>query len=293
MKKKTTKTDVYQLVTDRIIAELEKGRIPWRKQWSTAGMPSNLISKKPYRGINVMLLASLGYASNYFVTFKQARQLGGNVKKGERGCPVVFWKFFAEEDKETGKLTGKQIPMLRYYTVFNVDQCEGIDPAKIPTVEEDKNDNDPIEACEMIVKDMQQRPDIRHKEQRAYYQPAGDFVNMPKLETFKQSEDYYSVLFHELVHSTGHEDRLNRSEVTNTNFFGSHEYSKEELTAEIGACFVSSIAGIDQDFENSVAYIGGWLEKLKNDKKFIVYASGRAQKAADFILNIKHERGEE
>ncbi len=275
-------TDVYQLITDRIVAQLEKGQVPWRKSWSEAGLPQNLITKKPYRGLNVWLLASLGYTQNYFLTFKQAKQLGGSVIKGEKSCPVVFWKWVEYEDKESEEV--KKVPFLRYYSVFNVEQCEGIPEDKIPKIE--TNQNNPIQACEQIVQNMPQRPPIKHQEQRAFYSPPIDFVNMPKMETFIDSESYYATLFHELVHSTGHENRLNRPEVTDFTFFGSHEYSKEELTAEIGACYLTNHAGIgEKHFDNNIAYIQGWLNKLRNDKKFIVYASARAQNATDFILN--------
>lgn len=283
---KTKKSlDVYAIVTDRIIEHLEKGVVPWRKPWTEAGLPKNLITGKQYRGINVWLLASLNYEQNYFLTFKQAKELGGSVKKGEKSQEVIFWKQIEREKRETGET--ERIPFLRYYNVFNIAQCEGIPKEKLPQVIERKND--PIKSCEEIIEKMPKRPEIRHKEHRAYYHPVNDYVNMPKAETFIDSGSYYGALFHELVHCTGHKERLCRKEITERNTFGSKPYAIEELTAEMGSCYLKSYAGIPiENLDNSAAYIQGWLEKLKKDKKFIVYASAQAQKATDFILNVRN-----
>lgn len=280
----TKKTDVYAIVTDRIIAQLEQGVIPWRKPWTEAGVPQNLISRRPYRGINVWLLASLNYRQNFFLTFKQVKELGGSIKKDEKSNMVVFTKWEEKEDKKSGEM--KKVPFLRYYNVFNVAQCEGIPEEKIPPIP--VRNNNPIEACDEIILSMPKKPVIRHQEQRAFYDPMCDYINMPVMESFVDSESYYGTLFHELVHSTGHASRLNRKEVTQMKGITSEPYSIEELTAELGACYLKSDAGIfTADVGNNAAYIQSWLSKLKNDKRFIVYASAHAQRAVEFILNIE------
>lgn len=281
--------DVYTIVTNRIIEKLENGVVPWQQPWSQAGLPKNLISKHQYRGINVWLLASLNYSQNHFLTFNQIKELGGSIKKGEKSCPVIFWKWLERENRQTGET--ERIPFLRYYNVFNITQCEGIPKEKLPPVIE--RNNEPIKSCEEIIAQMPKRPEIQHKEHRAYYHPVNDYVNMPKAETFIDSESYYGTLFHELVHSTGHNERLNRKELTGMKGMRSEDYAIEELTAEMGANYLKSYAGIPvEQIENSAAYIQHWLERLKQDKKFIVYASARAQQAVDYILNIRNEEKE-
>ena len=278
----TDKADVYAIITNRIIEQLEQNNVPWRKPWTEAGPPMNLISKRHYRGINVWLLLSVNYRQNYFLTFKQVQELGGTVKKGSRSHMVVFTKWEKKEDPKTGE--EKKVPFLRYYYVFNVALCEGIPADKIPPLE--VRNNSPIEACQDLICSMPNLPEIRHEKQKAFYVPSGDYINMPLMETFTNSESYYGTLFHELIHSTGHSSRLNRKEVMDLNSFGSEPYSMEELTAEIGACFLMSQTGIlTSDITNTAAYIQSWLAKLRNDKRFIVYASAQAQRAVDFILN--------
>lgn len=290
---KSSPSDVYTIVTNRIIEHLEKGVIPWQQPWTEAGLPKNLITGKNYRGINVWLLASHNYPQNYFLTFKQVKDLGGSVKKGEKSQEVIFWKWIEKENYEKKEDIDKikKVPMLRYYRVFNIDQCEGIPKEKIPSIIERKND--PIESCEKIITEMPKRPEIRHNEQKAYYHKMDDYVNLPKIETFENSESYYGTLFHELVHSTGHHERLNRIELINSKGFRTEDYAVEELTAEMGASYLKSYAGIPiEQLKNNVAYIQGWLERLRNDKKLIVHASAQAQKATDFILNIRNEEKE-
>ena len=182
------KVDVYQIVTDRIIGMLEDGVVPWNKPWATGSdAPMNLVSKKAYRGVNVWLLSCAGYASPYWISYKQATEMGGQVRKGEKSTPVVYWKMFETLDKATGEK--KTIPMLKYYSVFNVSQCDGI---KYPTPEElEKIDFNPIEEAEKIVANMPKKPTILHGEQQAYYNRSSDYVNMPKKETFDKVENYY------------------------------------------------------------------------------------------------------
>jgi len=279
--------DVYQLVTNRIIELLEKGVIPWQQPWTDGGHPRNLISGRNYRGINVWLLNSLHFQRNIFLTFNQAKDLGATIKKGEKSTPVVFWKWLEKTNPEN--METERIPILRYYNVFNISQCEGIPKDKIPELPERKID--PIEACEQIIEGMPQRPEIRHNEQRAYYNRAEDFINLPKPETFKTQEGYYATQFHELIHSTGHTNRLNRRELNESRGMTTNDYAIEELTAEMGASYLKSYAGIPiEQLDNNASYIRYWLERLKKDKKYIVHASAQAQKASDFILNFNIEK---
>lgn len=283
------KIDVYELVTSRIIELLEKGVVPWQQPWTEAGLPQNLLTKKPYAGINVWILASLGYERNYFLTFKQVKDLGGSVKIGEKSCPVVFWKWSEKEDP-TSKAPRK-VSMIRYYSVFNIEQCTDLPELKIPAFI--PKENNPIETCDAIVKAMPKPPKIQHIDMEAYYSPVFDYVNMPKISTFINSESYYGTLFHELIHSTGHQSRLNRKELVQTAEFGTVAYSMEELVAELGACYLKSFTGIVNDnFKNNASYIYNWLLRLKKDKRLIVLSAAKAQRAVDFILNTLEQPSE-
>jgi antirestriction protein ArdC len=280
---------VYQVITDRVIALLQQGTVPWQKPWQGAELvPQNLVSHKPYRGVNVFLLHAMSYTSPYWLTFKQAQELGGHIRKGEKACPVVFWKWLdLERDGQK-----ERVPFLCYYSVFNVAQCEGIE-AHVPSVTGATREHSPLEAAERIVQGMPKRPVIKRGQAQAFYSPADDYVGMPSPEQFRTGEDYYSVLFHELTHSTGAECRLNRKGVSGTDgqwsAFGSQSYSKEELVAEMGAAFLCGHAGIvERTIENSASYIANWLSKLKDDAKLVVQAAAQAQKAADFILDANH-----
>ncbi|MDA2931250.1 zincin-like metallopeptidase domain-containing protein [Acidobacteria bacterium AH-259-O06] len=276
----------YEVITNKIIERLEQGTIPWHQPWS-AEMPKNLITKKAYRGINVFLLGSMGYANPYWLSFKQAKQLGGHVRRGEHSTPVVFWKWLEKdtgEVNEDGEPIIKRVSVLRYYNVFNVDQCEDIPAEKIPPLENGREFH-PIKEAENTVQVMPQRPKIEHRDAQAYYRPSSDTVNMPQPELFQSSEEYYSTLFHELTHSTGHQSRLNRLDTDNLAPFGSKDYSQEELVAEMGAAFLCGHCRIEnQTMDNSAAYIQGWLRRLRNDKRMVVFAAAQAQKAADYIL---------
>jgi antirestriction protein ArdC len=291
------KSDVYQVVTDRIIGLLEQGVVPWQKPWSGGDMlPRNLISKRDYRGVNVFLLQAMSYQSPFWLTFNQAKELGGYIRKGEHACPVVFWKWLevAAPEQPTGK---KSVPFLRYYSAFNVSQCDGIPQDKVPVLDSDKREHSPIEEAERIVANMPKKPEIQHGGGRACYSPRLDRVEMPQPETFRTGQDYYSVLFHELTHSTGHESRLNRKGVGGIDgewsAFGSTPYAREELVAEMGAAFLSGQAGIvERTIENSAAYVRSWLQKLKDNNRLVVQAAAQAQKAADFILGKSEARPE-
>jgi len=276
---------VYEQITDRIISMLEKGTVPWQKPWKVAtGLPRNLISKKPYRGINTLLLHSMSYESPFWLTFHQAQQLGGMVRKGEKACPVVFWRQLEVEDKESHEI--EKIPMLRFYYVFNTAQVDGLKnipvmvetPATISTTAEE------------IVALMPKRPEIKHGLAKAFYSPSVDMVAMPDRARFDTEAGYFATLFHELTHASGHKSRLNRPTLTESQGFGSNPYCKEELIAEMGAAFLCGQAGIAENIlENSAAYLQNWLEQLQNDKALIVQAAAQAQKAADFILGTKFD----
>ena len=281
----STKLDVHQIVTDRIIELLETGTVPWQKPWTVSGIPMNLLSKRPYRGINLWLLLSLNYDHNLFLTWDQIKKLGGSVNKEEHGHIVVFWKSVKKMPEELdSKGFLKTVPMLRYYKVFNIAQCR--DLPDLPTQPTVLREYVPIAECEDVVKNMTTKPVIQHKEQKAYYHLLEDFINMPKKKSFKIPEAYYGTLFHELVHWTGSEKRLARKSIVEMAEFGSEPYSLEELIAEMGSAFLCSHTGIlEKGIRNAAAYIDHWLRKLKGDKRFIIQASGQAQKAVDLILN--------
>ena len=276
--------DAYQIITDRIISQLESGVIPWRKTWKgDVNAPRNFISKKPYQGINAIMLAFTKFSSNFFLTSNQAHKIGGRIlsEQWNKGFPIVFWKIQEYTDKKTGDIT--KIPYIRYSTVYNLDQTEGIE---VEEIDLNQINFEPIPEAETIVNGFIGKPEIQHNEQRACYSPSLDIVTMPKKESFEKNDFYYSVLFHELVHSTGAKHRLNREGVADAHYFGSANYSKEELVAELGATFLCSECGLTNDkiIENSTAYIQGWLKKLKNDKKLVVSAASAARKAAELVL---------
>jgi antirestriction protein ArdC len=289
--KSTTHLDTYQMVTERIIAKLEAGAIPWKHFASSPlGSPKNLVSTKPYHGINYFLLGSCSkFSSPYWLSFRQAQELGGHVRKGARSELVVFWKFLEVEDKETGQK--KEIPFLKYSHVFNVEQCDGI---KLPSAELAKpRQSDPILEAEEIIAGMPKAPRIDIDEvPKAYYSPADDRVHMTSRSHCISDESYYDTLFHELTHSTGHKSRLDRMEDDKRwSKFGSERYANEELVAEMGAAMLCAHAGIFQQVEdNTAAYIASWLSKLHNDKTLVVKAAGKAQKSTDWILNTQYGR---
>lgn len=275
--------NVYAIITQQIIEQLEKGVVPWRKPWRSI-LPQNLVSRREYRGINSILLNSLPFENPYFLTFKQARLFGGFVRRGQRGFPIVFWQFIEDEE------TKETIPLLRYYTVFNVSQCDGI-PVPLLAARQ----FNPIEQCEQIVSGMPNPPAIKFGGNQAFYVPSGDLITMPVAERFDSSEEFYSTMLHEMVHSTGHVSRLNRKGINESGVrFGSETYSQEELVAEVGASFLNAKAGIvGRTLENSASYIANWLRVLRNDKKMIVSAAAQAQKAADYILGVQTSRAGE
>jgi antirestriction protein ArdC len=254
--------------------------VPWRKPWR-AESPCNLLSGKPYRGVNVFLLASQGYGSRYWLTYQQADKLGGHVKRGEHSSLVTFWHIGEERERTApdGTIEKSRPFLLRYYNVFNLEQTEGID---LPRVSSQSRVN-PIEQCEAIVSGMPNAP-RREQSVHAWYRPATDSVGMPARGLFSSAEEYYSTLFHELTHSTGHASRVGREGIEQLNTFGSESYSREELVAEMGAAMLCGISGIaPSTLENSAAYLQSWISRLRGDSRLLVSAASAAQKAADYI----------
>lgn len=279
----TAKADAYQVITDRILTKMQGGAIPWQKPWHTFGAPRNYASGHVYTGINAMLLHFLSDGLPLFMTFKQAQQLGGSIRKGAKGFPVIYYKI-VEKEGEQGK-TEKQ-PFLNYSTVFNVADVVGVELA-LP--EGAPIQHEPIEAAEAIVNGWAERPRIVHMNQEAYYVPSVDYVNMPSMSSFRTSEQYYQTLFHELTHSTGHRARLNRPDLAeNLAVKGAAGYAREELTAEMGAAFLCGAAGISPAATdaNTAAYLHFWLGKLQEDKTLLIKAASHAQKAANLILGL-------
>ena len=279
--------NVYQMVTERIIAELEKGSIPWEKPWTGVRSGAyNRVSKKAYSLLNQMLLKHTGE----YATFKQWSELGGKIKKGEKSEIIVFWKITEiEEENEDNEKVKKNIAILRYYNVFHISQVEGVKPLESPFPEVK-----PIEEADRIINDYVTREHIDFTEcasNKAYYSPSMDCVVVPMKEQYKLINEYYSTTFHELTHSTGHKTRLDRLESGAVAAFGTETYSKEELVAEIGSASIMNLLGIEttKTFRNSAAYIQSWIKVLKNDNKFIVSAASKAEKAVNFILGNTEE----
>jgi antirestriction protein ArdC len=287
---KIGKADVYSIVTDKIIEQMENGVVPWRRPWGT-GTPKNLVSGKEYRGMNHLLLGMCSdFPSRYWLSFKQAKEQGGSVKKGEKGSIVVYWKWHDEQEirkleEKLGHTVARAHPF--YARVFNLSQCEGI-PAPADDVK--TFSNSPIENAEAILNGMPNKPAIvetNAASAKAGYGPKTDTIYIPPIERFETPDGYYGTLFHELTHSTGHAKRLARAGIMEKNHFGSEEYGVEELVAELGSAFLCAQSGITSTVNNSAAYLNNWLQVLKNDRKMIVHASQQAQKAADYILNIQ------
>ena len=277
--------NVYQIVTGRIIKELEKGLIPWRKPWIDIRLQSgayNRVSKKPYSLMNQMLLAQEGE----YATFKQWTALGGSLKENARSEIVVFWKMqVIQEEKENGEIEEKQIPFLRYYRVFHISQIDGIEPLPKPEIPQVEG----IKAGDQLIEEYASREKIQIKEtisNEAFYNPRKDMIVVPQKGQFQEINEFYSTIFHEIVHSTGHSTRLNRDTMGKASF-GTNLYSREELVAETGSAMLMNIVGIETPgtFNNSAAYIQSWITHLQQDEKLIVTASAKAEKAVRYILN--------
>ena len=283
--------NVYQMVTDRVIEQMQHGIIPWHRPWTGAADGAmNYVTRRPYSLLNQLLLGRDGE----WLTWKQIQDCGGKLKKGAKAGMVVYYgKFVAKEEKADGTVEEKEIPVLKYYNVFHLSDCTGI---------ESKIENDvhtttrPIDAAGDIINGYLSSEDAPrfHNDQpsnRAYYAPSTDTVVVPMISQYEIAEEYYSTTFHELTHSTMKESRCNRRAENERAAFGSENYSREELVAELGAAMLCTVSGLDNDkaFKNSVAYLQGWLKALKNDNKMMVWAASRAEKAARYIMGEKQK----
>jgi antirestriction protein ArdC len=282
------KRDLYAEVSARIVAELEAGAAPWIKPWSAtpgANTPRNAVSNRPYSGCNVVLLwmaQAAGYRTPRFLTFKQALELGGNVRKGERGTKVYFVKQLqVRDDGADDNASTRLVPMMREYTVFNVDQCENLpDSINIGKPMRVRNPDARDELADEFLGST--GADIREGHGEACYVPSRDFISLPAFHAFKSADHFYNVAFHELTHWTAHKSRLDRDL---KNRFGSRNYAAEELIAELGAAFLSSEFGFDGDVRNA-GYIGPWIELLKADKRAFFTACSQASKAANYLRRL-------
>lgn len=272
--------DIYAEISNRIVAEMEQGTIPWQKPWVSSGSCISYATGKPYSLLNQMLLGRPGE----YLTFNQCQQVGGRIRKGEKASMVVFWKWLEQEDEETGEK--KEVPFLRYYNVFHIDQCERLrakHTKPLPQIASADTNADRIIAEYLAREGVK----LTHEAgERAFYHPSTDSITLPLIAQFAETAEYYSTAFHELTHSTGHRKRLNR--LGKTALFGAEAYSKEELVAEIGAAALVNASGLEtaKSFRNDAAYIQNWLSVLRNDKRFIVSAAGKAEKAVNLILGM-------
>ena len=282
------KRDTYQTVTDKIIAALEAGVKPWQKPWNApVSVRPMRANGQPYKGINVLLLWSAaqtkGYAASTWMTYKQAVELGGQVRKGERSEMVVFFKMLVKENPNaaTNSIDEKRIPMLREYSVFNVEQIDGLPErfyAKATPALPKNNERIP-EADAFFAATGST---LSHGGTRAFYSPAHDMIQLPTLESFDDSQHYYATSAHEHIHWTKAKSRLDREDFGRKRW-GDEGYAMEELVAELGACFVCADLGIANDLDHSASYLDNWMKVMKADKKAIFTASSYAQKAADFL----------
>lgn len=273
----------YEKIVNRLIGAMENGIIPWKRPWTT---PVNAISGKPYRGINFLMLAGTSdFADPRYLTFLQAKDLGGCVKKGAEGFPVIKWHFPTDEDL---KRNPNARPWAKGYTVFSVEQCEGL--SKLPALVSVEHDS--IAEAQFIIDNWGDKPQTSFGGFIASYKPLTDTVSMPEIQKFKTAEGYYDTYFHELVHSTGHITRLNRLSVSP--MLTKHEYGQEELCAEIGAAMLCSKAHIDSSdlIDNSAAYLQNWLLVVRNDPNIIPKAASMAAKATDLVMG-RNRRPEE
>jgi antirestriction protein ArdC len=287
---------VHRIITERMIAALERGTVPWRKPWqAAAGRPRSMSTGQPYRGVNVFLLgltaAEQGYGSPFWGTYRQISDLGGQVRKGEHSTLVVFWKQAQAEhrDPQTGELTVKQLPVLRYYRVFNATQADHLPERFHPAPGEHSQISRPQAVLDGY---LAGGPQLDHAGgDQADYHPATDTIRLPLRSQFRSAEGYYATAFHEAGHSTGHPDRLNRPGIAAFDHFGSDKYAREELIAQMSSSLLCAQTGIEnpETFENSASYIAGWLSALNHDTRLVVTAAAQAQRACDVINQAERE----
>ncbi len=276
----------YAAVTARVIDALERGTPPWRKPWhSTSGFPANALTRRQYRGINVLLLSLSRFGDHRWLTFRQALELGGNVRKGERSTEVVFWKpVEASSQEPEEERERKRFPLLRTYRVFNAEQCDGL---RLPPVALDREarEHERVPRAEAVIRHMPDPPGVRTGEGAAWYAPEADLVGLPAMASFRSADSFYATLFHELGHATGHARRLGRPGLGNTVRYGSADYGREELVAELASAFVCASIGLDNSLvDDTASYVAGWLKALRDDPRAVVAAAGQAQRAADWML---------
>ena len=298
-----TTESIKQAVQDKILAQLDKGIVPWQKPWKGGIRHHNLVSGHVYRGINIWLLGATDFSTPYWMTFKQANAQGWSVKKGEHASDIVFWDTASYPVRDSkgevitlpnGRIKTRKAFRLVMHKVFNADQVKGV---VLPVIEDD-NKHDPINEAQAIidgyVASSKVTFTVKQGNDRACYSPALDAIEIPALGQFTTAEEYYSTAFHECVHSTGHKSRLARLD-TNKVEHMDDSYSFEELVAESGACMLDAMVGIDTDkiYQNATAYIKTWRDRIANDASLVIKASSRASTAVDYIMGIKPKVHEE
>lgn len=314
-----TASTPYEIVTERMIEAIERtGKLPWRQPWAGGMLPMNLVSGKRYEGINVFLLAltamEKGYGSPWWLTYNQMTELGGRLKfapgyeghtedwvdadgkkhkpteTGQKTTTIIWWSMIPDRRAIADGDPDAKIRMIKYYRVFNLDQTEGVRTPKGRDTEPFKplDEFTPNELADGIIERYlaDGGPELQHGEARAWYSAEKDLINLPDRSLFDSDDEYYVTAFHEMTHSTGHKDREDRDTMQPT-YFGSHDYGREELVAEMGATFLASTVGITSTFDNSAAYLAGWIRKIREDTKALVWAAGRAQKGADRIIGVR------
>jgi len=287
---------VHRIVTERMIAALQRGTVPWRKPWqAAAGRPRSMSTGAPYRGVNVFLLgltaAEEGYGSPFWGTYRQIAGLGGQVRKGERSALVVFWKHAqaGHRDPQTGELTARSLPVLRYYRVFNAAQADHLAERFHPTPGEHSEISQPQAVLDGY---LACGPELVHVAgDRSDYHPATDTIRLPLRSQFRTAEGYYATAFHEAGHSTGHPSRLNRPGIAAFDHFGSGKYAREELLAQMTSSLLCAQTGIDnpETFDNSASYIANWLTALNNDTRLVITAAAQAQRACEVTNQAERE----
>ena len=287
---------IYKMITDKVIEKLNEGTVPWRQPWRVDTLPRSYAGR-PYRGINLFLLMNSGYESPYWITWNAAKKAGGRIKESENKnyTVVIYWNLLKVKDKKEPDKS-KNIPLLRYFRVWNYQQTENLPEPKggaFPNrrAERELTPDERHHNAHSIVEGYLDRPQITHGRNYAAYRPTLDVLEMPSPWAFDSLDEYYSTLFHEFGHSTAHSSRLNRDCGDYT--FGSHDYGKEELVAEMTATFLNSHAEIVSTFDNSAAYINGWIKNIRENPKILVQAAAQAQKAADYILGVEWEEADE
>ena len=290
---KAMTADIQKKVVDKILEALDSGVAPWQKGWTLNGfLPMNYVSKKPYNGINFFMCMANNFTSPYYLSKKQINDAGGSIIKGCKGTLITYWTMFKKLEKDAnGQEKERLIPYLQYSYVWNEEQISGIE-FKHP---EKGSIFSYIEEADRIIDAMPNKPMIKEAiNDKAYYSPTFDYIALPSRAQYADLNKFYSTLNHELIHSTGHKSRVGRAGIENFDYAGSHQYAFEELIAELGACMLNSISGVNSPSltENNAAYIKHWRDKIASDNKLIFKAATEAQKAVDYILGVTKESAE-